>query len=102
MIRQRLRLAVSTFTEIISCQYELQPFQSIVSVRARDPIEEGIKLIEQKIEEREDPCEINYSLVGLLRKLKLKIGKKGAFLNYKDKDAAQKQLWKDNIYVNED
>ena len=37
--------------------------------------------------------------MGLLRKLKLKIGKKGAFLNYKDKDAAQKQLWRDNIYV---
>ena len=54
-------------------------------MRARDPIEEDIKLIEQKHQQLEekflslkiDPAGINYGLVGLLRKLKvLKRGKK--------------------------
>ena len=130
--------------------------RDLEEMRAKDPIEEDIKLIEQKhqqleekISELEDRSRRNnlrfsgftekaegaetweesenlirefietnlemgskYITIERAHRTGFKInGKKRAiivkFLNYKDKDAVlnqyrQKQLWKDNIYVNED
>lgn len=69
-------------------------------MRARDPIAKDIKLMEQKHQQLEkknlslkiDLGGIAYGLVSLLKRLKrLKLGKK----------VRQKQLWIDNIYINE-
>ena len=128
--------------------------RELEEMRAKDPIEEDIKLIDQKhqqleekISEYEDRSRRNnlqfftekaegaetweesenlirefietnlemgskYITIERAHRTGFKInGKKRAiivkFLNYKDKDAVlnqyrQKQLWKDNIYVNED
>ena len=94
--------------------------RDLEEIRARDPIEEDIKLIEQKHQQLEEKIsELEYRsrwnnlrFSGFTRRTGSKLnGKKRLiivkFLNYKDKDVVlnqyrQKPLWKDNIYINED